>query len=178
MITIRESTYDDIRNIQSLWADGDVMKYIWPGGLRETEEAVWECLDGFISARPWANHYSVFEDGRYCGETQYRTDKGTHSASLDIKLFSFARGRGIATRALTYSIREAIKHGAETFWVDPHPGNTRAIALYQRLGFVRKEMPEHVVALGEDPAVYLYMELSREEYRRITSDPGGTVYED
>ncbi len=42
MITIKESTYDDIRNIQSLWADEDVMKYIWPGGLHETEDAVRE----------------------------------------------------------------------------------------------------------------------------------------
>ena len=50
MITIKESTYDDIRNIQSLWADEDVMKYIWPGGLHETEDAVREWLDGFINA--------------------------------------------------------------------------------------------------------------------------------
>ena len=34
MIEIKESTYDDIKNIQGLWADADVMKYIWPGGLQ------------------------------------------------------------------------------------------------------------------------------------------------
>ena len=90
MIEIKESTYDDIKNIQGLWADADVMKYIWPGGLQETEEA--------------------------------------------------------------------FKNGAETVWVDPNPANSKAIALYQRLGFVRKEMPEHVIALGEDPNVFAYME--------------------
>ena len=69
MITIKESTYDDIINIQSLWADEDVMKYIWPGGLHETEEAIREWLDRIISARPMQNYYSIFEDGKYCGET-------------------------------------------------------------------------------------------------------------
>ena len=111
MITIKESTYDDIKNIQNLWADEDVMQYIWPGGLHETGEAVREWLDRFISARPKQNHYSIFEDGKYCGETQYRIDSETKNASLDIKLFEFARGRGIATQALLYSIQEAFKQG-------------------------------------------------------------------
>ena len=162
MITIKESTYDDIKNIQSLWADDDVMKYIWPGGLHETEEAVREWLDRFILARPKQNHYSIFEDGKYCGETQYRIDEETNNASLDIKLFKFARGRGIATEALSYSIREAFGHGAENLWVDPHPSNYSALKLYRRLGFVQKEMPEYVIALGEDPEVYTYLELRKE----------------
>ena len=162
MITIKESTYDDIRNIQNLWADEDVMKYIWPGGLHETEEAVREWLDRFIDARPKQNHYSIFEDGKYCGETQYRIDEGTRNASLDIKLFKFARGRGIAAQALSHSIQEAFKHGAETLWVDPHPSNEKALKLYHKLGFVQKEMPEYVIALGEDPTVYVYMELRKE----------------
>ena len=161
MITIQESTYDDIKNIQGLWADADVMKYIWPGGLQETEEGVREWLDRYIAVRPKGNHYSIYEDGKYCGETAYEIDEANHCASLDIKLLSFARGRGIATKALSHSIEEARKNGAETLWVDPHPANSKAIALYQRLGFVRKEMPEHVIALGEDPNRFVYMELSR-----------------
>ncbi|MBR1649534.1 MAG: GNAT family N-acetyltransferase [Lachnospiraceae bacterium] len=159
MITIKESTYEDIMNIQSLWADADVMQFIWPGGLRETEESVKEWLDRFIAAKPKQNHYSIFEDEKYCGETQYRIDESTKTASLDIKLFSFARGRGIATEALSFSIKEAFKNGAETLWVDPHPDNAKAVALYSRLGFIQKEMPEHVIAMGEDPSVYTYMEL-------------------
>ena len=163
MITTKESTYDDIRNIQSLWADEDVMMYIWPGGLHETEEGVCAWLDKFISARPMQNHFSIFEDGQYCGEMQYRIDENTKSASLDIKLFEFARGRGIATQALKYSIKEAFKNGAEELWVDPNPSNSKAIALYRRMGFVQKEMPEYVIAMGEDPNVYIYMELCRGE---------------
>ena len=162
MITIKESTYDDIKNIQSLWADADVMQYIWPGGLHETEEAVREWLDRFITAKPKQNHYSIFEDGKYCGETQYRIGEGTNNASLDIKLFKFARGRGIATQALSYSIQEAFKHGAENLWVDPHPSNVKALDLYRKLGFVQKEMPEYVIALGEDPNEFIYMELRKD----------------
>ena len=161
MITIRESTYDDVKNLQSLWADADVMKYIWPGGLQETEEGVREWLDRSILARPKSNHYSIFEDGKYCGETAFAIDEATRSAAMDIKLFQFARGRGIATKALTHAMEEAFKNGAETLWVDPRPANSKAMALYQRLGFVRKEMPEHVIALGEDPNEFAYMELQR-----------------
>lgn len=162
MIIIKESTYDDIKNIQSLWAEGDVMKYIgYPEGLHESEESVREWLERFRSAKPKENHYSIFEDNNYCGETQYRIDEESASASLDIKLKKFARGQGIATKALTFSIEEAFKNGAKTLWVDPHPDNTKAIALYQRLGFVQKKMPEHVISLGENPDVYTYMELRR-----------------
>ena len=161
MITIKESTYDDIKNIQSLWADEDVMRYVWPGGLQETEEGVREWLERYIAAGPMGKHYSIFEDGRYCGETAYEIDEASHSAAMDIKLFSFARGRGIASKALSHAIEEAFKNGAETLWVDPRPANIKALALYERLGFVRKEMPDHVIAMGEDPEIFSYMELSR-----------------
>ena len=107
------------------------------------------------------NHYSIYEDGRYCGETSYKIDEANRCAALDIKLFRFARGRGIATKALSHSIEEAFKNGAETLWVDPHPANSKAIALYERLGFVRKKMPEHVIEMGEDPNLFVYMELRK-----------------
>ena len=83
---------------------------------------------------------------------------------MDIKLFEFARGRGIATQALLYSIQEAFKQGAENLWVDPHPANAKAINLYRKLGFIQKEMPEYVIALGEDPSLYIYMELGKKEF--------------
>ena len=177
MITIKESTYDDIKNIQSLWTDEDVMRYIWPGGLHESEEAVREWLDRFITARPKQNHYSIFEDGKYCGETQYRIDVETNYASLDIKLFKFARGRGIATQALSYSIQEAFKHGAEKLWVDPQPSNAKALNLYRKLGFVQKEMPEYVIAMGEDPSLYAYMELDKNDFgNKFEKSCGAIVY--
>lgn len=60
---------------------------------------------------------------------------------MDIKLFPFARGKGIAQQALSYAINEAFRHGATTACVDPNPNNHKAIALYQRLGFTEKPLP-------------------------------------
>ncbi len=162
MITIKETTMADIKNVQSLWADGDVMRFVgFPEGLHETDEAMQRWLERLEAARPTENHFSIYENGKYCGEAAYGLDKEHGSAGLDIKLFGFARGRGIATKALSYAIEEAFKNGAETVWVDPNPGNVKAIALYQRLGFQQKDMPQHVIALGEDPAENIYFELCR-----------------
>lgn len=163
MITIKETTMEEIENVQRLWADGDVMRFVgFPDGLHETGEAMQRWFEWLSAARPIENHFSIYEDDAYCGEASYSIDIEHGSASLDIKLFRFARGRGIATQALSHVIKEAFRNGAKTVWVDPHPENAKAIALYERLGFKRKDMPEHVIALGEDPSTYIYFELCKE----------------
>ena len=163
MLEIRETALEDVKSVQQLWADGDVMRFVgFPDGLHETDEAMQEWFHWMVADRPVANHYSIFENGKYCGEAGYGIDKEYGSAFLDIKLLKFARGRGIATKALSHAIEEAFKNGAETVWVDPDPQNAKAIALYERLGFERKDMPEHVIAMGEDPAS-AYMELHKKE---------------
>ena len=162
MITIKESTGKDLPNIQRLWADGDVMQFVgFPDGLHETDEAMQQWLEQQEAERPAVNHFSIYENGQFCGETGYGVDKEHASAWLDIKLFRHARGRGIATRAITFTMEEAFRNGANTVWVDPDPENAKAIALYKRLGFQQKEMPEHVIALGEDPTTNLYFERGR-----------------
>ena len=38
MIKVREATIEDIENIQQLWVDGDVMKFVgFPNGLIKTD---------------------------------------------------------------------------------------------------------------------------------------------
>lgn len=160
MITIQETTKEDIKHIQRLWADGDVMRFVgFPDGLHETDEAMQLWFEQLNAARPMQNHFSIYENGVFCGETGYGVDAAHQSAWLDIKLFREARGRGIASQAISHAMQEAWKNGAKTVWVDPNPQNSKAIALYQRLGFQQKEMPEHVIALGEDPATAIYFEL-------------------
>ena len=162
MIEIKETTLADLKNIQRLWADGDVMRFVgFPEGLHESDEDLRAWIGHLSSARPRVNHWSVYEDGVYCGETNYCIDPETGTASLDIKLFKSARGRGIATKALSHAIEEAFRNGAETVWVDPAPENAKAIALYTRLGFTQKEMPAHIIAQGEDPEANLYFELQK-----------------
>ena len=162
-IEIRETTPEDIEDVQRLWADGDVMRFVgFPDGLHETDEEMQDWFRWIESKKPDINHYSVFMDGVYCGEAFYEIDREHgNSAAMDIKLFRFARGRGVAKRALSYTVKEAFRNGAERVWVDPVPQNAKAIALYERLGFRRKEMPEHLVPEGEIPAS-VYMELCRE----------------
>ena len=162
MVTVRETTAADIKNVQRLWADGDVMRFVgFPNGLRETDEAMQSWYSRLLANRPTENHYTIRENGEYCGETYYNIDPDTLSASLDIKLLRFARGRGIATQALSYAIEQAFQNGAKTVWVDPDPQNEKAVALYKRLGFEKKEMPEHVIAMGGDPETNMYYELNK-----------------
>ncbi len=163
MIEIKETTTEDLKNVQRLWADGDVMRYVgFPEGLHETIESMKAWMNELNADRPRTNHYSIYEDGEYCGETGYGVDSESGSAWLDIKLFASARGRGIATQALCHAIGKAVENGAKTLWVDPDPQNAKAIALYERLGFKRKEMPEHVIAMGEDPETNIYFELRKD----------------
>ena len=166
MLEIMETTAKDLKNVQQLWADGDVMKFVgFPDGLHETDEEMEEWLQWIKSNRPAINHYSIFEDGRYCGESFYNIDSEHHSAAMDIKLFGFARGRGIAAAGLSFAIKEAFLNGAETVWVDPNPENRKAIALYEKLGFQRKAFPEYLVSGDEEPSS-IYMELRNDEGRR------------
>ena len=162
MIQVKETAAADIPNVQRLWADGDVMRFVgFPEGLHETDEEMQSWFTWIESNRPILNHYSIFENGKYCGETFYEIDTAHQSAALDIKLLGFARGRGVATKALSHAMKEAFRNGAKTVWVDPDPKNVKAIALYERLGFQKKEMPDYLIADEEEPLTSIYMELSR-----------------
>ena len=162
MITIKETTENDLANVRRLWADGDVMKFVgFPEGLHETEEGMKKWFGWIVSSRPAVNHFSVFDEEVYCGEAFFRIDaQHGNSAALDIKLFGFARGKGIATTALSYAIEQAFQNGAERVWVDPNPQNLKAIALYERLGFERKPMPEYLI--GDEGITSIYMELRKQ----------------
>ncbi|MFA7673123.1 MAG: GNAT family N-acetyltransferase [Clostridia bacterium] len=142
MLKITETKYSDLKNIQALWADGDVMKFVgFPEGLIETDEYMENWYKQIVSSRPSANHYSIYDDGIYCGETFYSIDPKNKAAAMDIKLFSHARGKGIASAALKFAIGEAFANGAEKAWVDPNPHNEKAIALYRCIGMIQKPLP-------------------------------------
>lgn len=157
MVTILETGEKDLPDVRRLWADGDVMKFVgFPNGLQQTDEDMARWYEWVRASRPRINHYSVFEDGVYCGETFYAiNEKRGGSAAMDIKLFSFARGRGIAAKALAFAIGEAFRRGASKVWVDPNPLNEKALRLYERLGFVRKPMPEDLRESEGTTAIYM-----------------------
>ena len=160
VLKLKETAQADLKQVQALWACGEVMKFVgFPNGLHQTDAQMEEWLSWVISARPKVNHYSIYEDGIYCGETFYQIDETTKSAALDIKLLPSARGRGIAARALSHAIEAAFANGAEKVWVDPNPLNQKAIALYERLGMQRKPMPKEL--LEDESADALYFELQK-----------------
>lgn len=162
MIEVKETTIKDINDVQRLWADGDVMRFVgFPDGLRQTDEKMQDWLRWIESNRPALNHFSIFEDGKYCGESFYKIDAEHQSAALDIKLLGFARGRGIGAAGLSYAIEEAFRNGAETVWVDPNPENLKAIALYKKLGFQKKGFPEYLISEDEEQNS-IYMELRKD----------------
>ncbi len=160
MIQIKQTTQNDLPDIQMLWADGDVMKFVgFPEGLNETDAAMLKWYQGISSKRPNANHYCIYDDSRFCGETFYHIDKkNENKAALDIKLYAFARGKGIAFQALSHAIQHAFLNGAETVWVDPVPENSKAIALYKRLGFVERPMPVYLLEKEGNNAIYMELE--------------------
>ena len=79
MLIIKETKERDLDNIKELWASKEVMKYVgFPNGLRkiDLEMKEWyKCIDG---NRPLINHYSIFEDDTYLGETFYNIDPKMH----------------------------------------------------------------------------------------------------
>lgn len=159
-IKIKQTGLEDLQNTMQLWNDGDVMKFVgFPNGLGTTIDKMERWLSHIEKSRPNTNHFSVFYDGQYVGETFFSIDEHKNAA-MDIKLFAFARGRGIASFALSYAIEQAFENGAEKVYVDPNKQNAKAIALYEKLGFKKAEYPQYLQT--EDFAdIAIYMELRK-----------------
>ncbi|MDO4432587.1 MAG: GNAT family N-acetyltransferase [Aerococcaceae bacterium] len=163
-IVIKETQFSDLTHIQSLWNDGDVMYYVgFPDGLGITVPELEKWLAHILEKRPHQkNHYSIYDnEGNYCGEAYYAIDAALSIAAVDIKLFCHARGKGIAKKALLHAINEAFNHGATEVYVTPNIDNTRAIKLYQTLGFQKQPAPLELFAepLSEK---YIYMTMTNE----------------
>lgn len=162
MIEIRQTSKDDLKNIQKLWADKEVMAHVGiPDGIIRSDDQMNSWLVAQISKKANSKHYSIYKDGKYCGEVHYEifTDHD-NIADLGIKLYSFARGCGIANYALSFVIDKAYKNGAKIISLDPNPNNKRAIRFYEKMGFVKKEAPYFVIKRFPQFDHY-YMELNK-----------------
>ena len=166
MIIIKETTKNDLENTRSLWASGEVMKFVgFPNGLIKSEKEMLRWLERIEAHRPQVNHFSIYDGDAYCGEAFYAIDRFRGRAALDIKLFPEARGRGIGRQGLVHAMKEAFYNGAEFVYVDPNPENERALRLYESVGLVKTDMPDEL----KDPDFpnYLYYELSAEEFEKL-----------
>jgi len=109
-LKIRESLEQDLDDIRSLWADGQVMHYVgFPEGLKLTKEQMKSWYDRLIQTKPESNHFSIFADDQYVGESYYRIDREHDNlAALDIKLFPHAHGKGLAVRHCTLQLSKPL----------------------------------------------------------------------
>ena len=162
-ILVKLTDKEDLPNVQRLWSDPDVMRFVgFPDGLHETLASLeYEWLP-WVQNPPFRQHYSIYAEGiGYCGESFYHVDeKGL--VCMDIKLLPCARGQGIGFAGLTHALNKAFLTGnADCAYVDPDPENRKAITLYERIGFYRAARAGHL----EDPGCpYVYMELKREDW--------------
>lgn len=157
-VDIRLTGEADLANVQRLWASPEVMRFVgFPEGLHESMEHLRNEWLPWVQAPPTMQHYSVYAQGiGYCGESFYHVDE-TGLACMDVKLLPSAQGKGIAYAALSYALDQAFRVGkAERAYVDPHPENRRALALYASLGFLPAKRPAHLA-----PWDSAYFELSR-----------------
>jgi RimJ/RimL family protein N-acetyltransferase len=156
---IHPTTPVDLDALQTLWNDGDVMRFVgFPEGLNMTSEKMQRWYAWLDEGRPQRDHFSIYDSEIFCGESFYAIDDHGYAA-LDIKLFAFARSKGFGQRGLRHAIREAYNHGAHTVWVDPHENNVKALALYQRLGFRASPRPAH----QEETPGYAYLQLRKQD---------------
>ncbi|WP_055669574.1 GNAT family N-acetyltransferase [Desnuesiella massiliensis] len=160
-ILIKETTREDLQNVMNLWNAGEVMFYVgFPNGLNVNIEQMENWLKT-VNKDIFRKHYSIYEEELgFCGETFYSVDKNNDLAALDIKLFPYAQGRGIARYALSYAISEVFtKDLASRAYVEPNPKNEKALKLYERLGFISKKRPEFL----EEYETYL--EITKESLK-------------
>lgn len=163
MLIIKETEKADLENVRALWASGEVMKFVgFPNGLEKSAGDMKKWLERIEAHRPNVNHFSIYDDGAYCGEAFYAIDRFTGRAALDIKLFPEARGRGIGRAGLIHAMEEAFMNGADCVYVDPDRENERALRLYEAVGMVQKPMPEELADPDYPNAVYY--ELTAEAY--------------
>ncbi len=161
-VIIKETDENDLKDIQRLWNNGDVMKTVgFPEGLGQTfaEMMLWF---NNLQATNKARHYIVLSsDDDFCGELFYRKDPEHKRAGLDIKLLPEAQGRGLATEALQLFIDYIFKNedDIEAVWTEPARENKAARRLYTRVGLKEKERPDDMGSKGS------YWELTRNDWQ-------------
>ncbi len=167
MIIIRETNKKNLPDLMSMWNDGEVMYYVgFPNGLGMTEEKMDSWLDA-IKAKSNTKHYSISDrETGFVGETYYSFKTLDKPAILDIKLIKSARNKQVARLALSFAIDQLFKNTEATCaCVDPNLANIPAQKLYEKLGFIEKEIRK------DNGTDYRYMEIEKADWQasRIAS---------
>ncbi len=152
-VRIRPTQQDDLRFLQSLWNDKQVMQYLgYPDGMQVTEEGMAHWWAITPQAQNAGDNISEFStphcvitllDDTLIGEFAYSIDNNKR-ARIDLKLAVEFWNHGYATDALKLALRELFaRNAAEKVVVEPSPDNTSGINLYKRCGFRPKPTEDH-----------------------------------
>lgn len=79
----------------------------------------------------------------WCDIERYGREGFTHGGRLGIGMLPDVRGRGLGRRLMTDAIEAAWRQGMERIELEVFSSNTRAIALYESLGFAREGLKRH-----------------------------------
>jgi len=167
MITIRETTENELSALRDMWNDGEVMTYVgFPNGLGISEAKMGE-WHAAIKSAPHTKHYSIIDrDKGFMGETFYSFKNDAEPAKVDIKLIKGARKQNIATKALSFALDQLfLNTPARLVSVDPNINNLPALKLYHKLGFIEKGHREYQTL----KVVYMELEKSAWQKARIAS---------
>jgi RimJ/RimL family protein N-acetyltransferase len=139
-VLIRDVVTQDAERLvalsQTLFSETDFLLY-GPGEyLLTTEDAFLQI--GRASQVPTSRNLIAEHDGRYVGFLRVigsPVPRLRHSASLALAVLRSSWGRGVATNLMNEAIRWAPTVGLSRLELFVMTTNTRAIALYERLGF-------------------------------------------
>ena len=146
MISFRKATKKDVPIILKWWNDGNVMKDVgFPQGLDLTHDEVVQSIKGY-QEQAQANFFVILdEDKKVIGEFCFKVIR-EKVATFDIKVGEINnQGKGYGRQSVLQGI-EYIKR-IETInliEIEVSPENSRAISLYQSIGFHEvKRLPNH-----------------------------------
>lgn len=109
---------------------------------RNSEMEVHDMMHGrWGELLPWASSLAEQEDGRACGVCLFvRAPYGPLLISLGVD--PSAQGQGVGRALTAASVRALRERGEKAITLNVTEGNRRAVAMYERFGFVRTIGPE------------------------------------
>ena len=98
---IKSTEREDLENIQMLWNNGEVMKWVGlPSGCNITIDKLENWFKGVQQSKGTRHFVVLHEELGFCGEVYYGMKPEYKRAGLDIKFLPISQGKGLATEAL------------------------------------------------------------------------------
>jgi aminoglycoside 6'-N-acetyltransferase len=134
VVVLRPLRRSDRARMREMLAQPEVG--LWWLGTRGLEGTV----DDLFDPTSEESHFAIELDGVVIGQIQYgdENEQDYRHASIDVFLDAAYHGRGLGTDAVRTLARHLIRdRGHHRVTIDPAVANTRAIGVYERVGFRR-----------------------------------------